>query len=148
MHCTRQLAQDIYWVGADDRRLEKFENLFPLPRGVSYNSYLILDDKTVLMDGADEAVAGVFEENLEHLLQGRPLDYLIIQHMEPDHAACVAMLARRYPSLKLLGSAQAGALFQQFFPLELGDRFEPLKEGDILATGNHTLSFITAPMVH
>ena len=148
MHCTRKLAQDIYWVGADDRRLEKFENLFPIPRGVSYNSYLILDDKTVLLDGADEAVSKVFEANVEQLLNGRTLDYLIVQHMEPDHAACIAGMVRRYPELKLLGSAQAGMMFKQFFPFDLGDRFETVKEGDILATGNHTLSFIAAPMVH
>lgn len=148
MHCTRKLAQDIYWVGADDRRLEKFENLFPIPRGVSYNSYLILDEKTVLLDSADETVGRTFEANVEHLLEGRPLDYLIIQHMEPDHAACIARMAQLYPEMKLLGSAQAGAMLKQFFPLDLSSRFEAVKEGDILATGNHTLSFIAAPMVH
>ena len=148
MHCTRKLAQDIYWVGADDRRLEKFENLFPIPRGVSYNSYLILDEKTVLLDSADETVGRTFEANVEHLLEGRPLDYLIIQHMEPDHAACIARMAQLYPEMKLLGSAQAGAMLKQFFPLDLSSRFETVKERDILATGNHTLSFIAAPMVH
>ena len=148
MHCTRKLAQDIYWVGADDRRLEKFENLFPIPRGVSYNSYLILDEKTVLMDSADETVGRTFEANVEHLLESRPLDYLIIQHMEPDHAACIARMAQLYPEMKLLGSAQAGTMLKQFFPLDLSSRFEAVKEGDILATGNHTLSFIAAPMVH
>ena len=148
MHCTRKLAQDIYWVGADDRRLEKFENLFPIPRGVSYNSYLILDEKTILMDSADETVGRTFEANVEHLLEGRPLDYLIIQHMEPDHAACIARMAQLYPEMKLLGSAQAGTMLKQFFPLDLSSRFEAVKEGDILATGNHTLSFIAAPMVH
>ena len=148
MHCTRKLAQDIYWVGADDRRLEKFENLFPIPRGVSYNSYLILDEKTVLLDSADETVGRTFEANVEHLLEGRPLDYLIIQHMEPDHAACIARMAQLYPEMKLLGSAQAGTMLKQFFPLDLISRFETVKEGDILATGNHTLSFIAAPMVH
>lgn len=148
MHCTRKLAQDIYWVGADDRRLEKFENLFPIPRGVSYNSYLILDEKTVLLDSADETVGRTFEANVEHLLEGRPLDYLIIQHMEPDHAACIARMAQLYPEMKLLGSAQAGTMLKQFFPLDLSSRFEAVKEGDILATGNHTLSFIAAPMVH
>ncbi|MCF2556900.1 FprA family A-type flavoprotein [Fournierella massiliensis] len=148
MHCTRKLAQDIYWVGADDRRLEKFENLFPIPRGVSYNSYLILDEKTVLLDSADETVGRTFEANVEHLLEGRPLDYLIIQHMEPDHAACIARMAQLYPEMKLLGSAQAGTMLKQFFPLDLSSRFETVKEGDILATGNHTLSFIAAPMVH
>ncbi len=148
MHCTRKLAQDIYWVGADDRRLEKFENLFPIPRGVSYNSYLILDEKTVLLDSADETVGRTFEANVEHLLEGRPLDYLIIQHMEPDHAACIVRMAQLYPEMKLLGSAQAGAMLKQFFPLDLSSRFEAVKEGDILATGNHTLSFIAAPMVH
>ena len=148
MHCTRKLAQDIYWVGADDRRLEKFENLFPIPRGVSYNSYLILDEKTVLLDSADETVGRTFEANVEHLLEGRPLDYLIIQHMEPDHAACIARMAQLYPEMKLLGSAQAGTMLKQFFPLDLSSRFETVKERDILATGNHTLSFIAAPMVH
>ncbi|MBQ5754503.1 MAG: FprA family A-type flavoprotein [Oscillospiraceae bacterium] len=149
MHCTRRIAPDIWWVGGDDHRLEKFENLFPLPKGVSYNSYLILDERTVLLDSADEAVGKVFEENLAHLLAGRPLDYLIVQHMEPDHAACIASRAHRYPEMKILGSAQAGAMLGQFFPLEdFSARFEAVKEDDILATGNHTLSFISAPMVH
>ena len=113
-----------------------------------YNSYLILDEKTVLLDSADETVGRTFEANVEHLLEGRPLDYLIIQHMEPDHDACISRMAQLYPEMKLLGSAQAGAMLKQFFPLDLSSRFEAVKEGDILATGNHTLSFIAAPMVH
>ena len=149
MHCTRKLAQDIYWVGADDRRLEKFENLFPIPRGVSYNSYLILDEKTVLMDSADETVGRTFEANVEHLLEGRPLDYLIIQHMEPDHAANIQVFAEKYPSAQIVGNAKTFTMMKNFFHgLELDGKTVEVKNGETLNLGKHELTFVFAPMVH
>ena len=90
MYCTKKVTEDLYWVGASDRRLALFENMYPIPRGVSYNSYVLLDEKTVLLDTVDRSVSGQFLENLEHVLAGRSLDYLIVNHMEPDHCALIA----------------------------------------------------------
>ena len=90
MHCTVKMTEDLYWVGASDRRLALFESVYPIPRGVSYNAYVLLDEKTVLLDTVDQSVAGQFFENLTHVLGGRPLDYIVVHHMEPDHAAAVA----------------------------------------------------------
>ena len=90
MYCTKKVTKDLYWVGASDRRLALFENMYPIPRGVSYNSYVLLDEKTVLLDTVDRSVSGQFLENLEHVLAGRSLDYLIVNHMEPDHCALIA----------------------------------------------------------
>ena len=97
MHNIRKVTEDIVWIGGNDRRLALFENVFPIPEGVSYNSYLLKDEKTVLLDTADSAIAGQFFENLEAALGGRTLDYVVINHMEPDHAALLADVLRRYP---------------------------------------------------
>ena len=105
MHCIRKITEDFYWVGANDRRLALFENLFPIPKGVSYNSYLLLDEKTVLFDTVDAAVGRQFLENIQAVLNGRSLDYLVIHHMEPDHCALISDLLLRYPDLKLIGRA-------------------------------------------
>ena len=150
MHCTRKLAQDIYWVGADDRRLEKFENLFPIPRGVSYNSYLILDEKTVLMDSADETVGRTFEANVEHLLESRPLDYLIIQHMEPDHAANIENFMKAYPETTVVANTKTFTMMGNFFRgMDLAeDKKLVVANGDSLTLGKHVLTFVFAPMVH
>ena len=101
MYCTRNVSDSVVWVGASDRRLALFENLFPIPRGVSYNSYLILDEKTALLDTTDASVTRQYLENVSHSLNGKPLDYLIINHMEPDHCANIAELLLRYPHLRL-----------------------------------------------
>ena len=99
MHCFRKITDDLYWVGASDRRIELFENIFPLSDGVSYNSYLLLDDKTVLFDSADYSVGRQFLENVQAALNGRSLDYLIVNHMEPDHCAMIDELVLRYPDM-------------------------------------------------
>ena len=102
MYCVKKMTEDLYWVGASDRRLALFENVYPISRGVSYNSYLLLDEKTVLLDTADSSVSGIFFENVEHVLNGRPLDYLIVNHMEPDHCALMQDLVLRHPDVKIV----------------------------------------------
>ena len=149
MHCIRKITEDFYWVGANDRRLALFENLFPIPKGVSYNSYLLLDEKTVLFDTVDAAVGRQFLENIQAVLNGRSLDYLVIHHMEPDHCALISDLLLRYPDLKLIGSAKTFPMLQQFHgSLDLKNRTVTVKEGDTFSCGRHTLSFLMAPMVH
>ncbi len=148
MYNCRKLLPDLYWVGANDRRLALFENLFPIPRGVSYNSYLLLDEKAVLLDTVDHAVSRVFLENLEHLLAGRRLDYVIVNHMEPDHCSTLQALLARWPEAKALCTAKAVQMIGQFFGPALAERAQTVAEGDTLCAGRHTLRFITAPMVH
>lgn len=145
---VQNVTKEIVWVGADDRRLELFENIYPLPAGVSYNSYVILDGKTALMDTADAAVADEFFENLSEALNGRPLDYVIVQHMEPDHSGTLADLIRRYPNVKVVCNAKTESMIHQFFREDLVFATQIVKEGDILSLGRHTLQFIMAPMVH
>lgn len=148
MQVVRKITDDIFWVGCNDRRLERFENLFPVPRGVSYNSYLILDEKTVLMDTVDGSVTQQFLENISYVLNGRSLDYLVVQHMEPDHCANIAELLFRYPNLQIVASAKAIQMIGQFYEEELEGRTQAVKEGDVLNIGEHTLRFVMAPMVH
>ena len=144
----REITEDTFWLGGSDRRLALFENLFPLPDGVSYNSYLIRDEKNVLFDTADASIAGQFLENLGGALDGEKLDYLVILHMEPDHCAEIADVITRYPDVKLVGSVQTFKFLDQFFSgLDKCERMI-MKEGDTLSTGKHTYHFITAPMVH
>lgn len=148
MHITRKVTEDIVWVGCNDRRLNLFENLFPIPRGVSYNSYLILDEKVTLMDTMDASASAQFKENLEYALGGRSIDYLVVQHMEPDHAANVGELLERYPQMKVVGNAKTIQMIGQFFDAPAAERTVLVKEGDTLNTGKHTLHFVMAPMVH
>ena len=148
MYCTRKVLEDLIWVGADDRRLACFEGVYGVPDGVSYNSYLLLDEKTVLFDTVDKAVYSVFLENVAHTLAGRKLDYLVVHHMEPDHAATLELLVTRYPEAKIVCNAKIKTMLAQFFPLDLSDRVVLVKEGDTLCTGRHTFSFVMAPMVH
>ena len=148
MQSIQTVSENTIYVGASDRRLAKFENLFPIPRGVSYNAYVILDEKTALLDTADASVGAQFLENVAAALDGRKLDYLIVDHMEPDHAAEMADLARQYPDMAILCSAAAKNMIAQFFDAELAGRVTVVKEGDTLCTGRHTLRFIAAPMVH
>ena len=146
MHCTRKISDDITWVGADLRRLALFEGVYKVPRGISYNSYLLIDDKTVLFDTVEHDVAPVFFDNLEHTLGGRGLDYIVVQHMEPDHSATLMDTLRRHPEARVVCNAKTAAMIAQFF----GEGVDALlvKEGDTLNTGSHTLRFIFAPMVH
>ena len=148
MYNVRKVTEDIVWVGASDRRLALFENIFPIPRGVSYNSYVLLDEKTVLLDTVDASVAGQFFENLVHVLDGRKLDYLIVNHMEPDHCAMIGDLVRRYPEVQVVGNTKTFGMIKQFFGTDFAERAVTVKEGDTLATGAHTLHFVMAPMVH
>lgn len=148
MHCTRRLTDAITWVGGSDRRLALFENLFPIPRGVAYNSYLIMDEKTALMDTVDRSISRQFLENVTHGLGGRGLDYLVVDHMEPDHCANIEELMLRFPSMKLVGNEKTFALIRQFYGMPLEGRCIVVKDGDALALGRHTLRFFFTPMVH
>ena len=150
MHCTHLIAADTWYVGASDRRLAKFENLFPIPRGVSYNAYVILDEKTALLDTADASVSGQFLENVAHALGGRSLDYLIVDHMEPDHAATIAEVLLRWPEAQIVCNAKTVPMLKAYFPASAGKVDEALlvKEGDVLSLGTHDLTFVMAPMVH
>ena len=146
MYCVKKITEDMYWIGASDRRLELFENVYPIPKGVSYNSYVILDEKTVLLDTVDHSVCSQFLENLEHVLDGRTLDYIIVNHMEPDHCASLAEVVIRYPEVKFVGNAKTFTMMKQFFDFDVDNRAVVIKEGDTISTGKHTLAMI--PMVH
>ena len=148
MYNVKKVNEDLYWIGASDRRLALFENIYPIPRGVSYNSYVILDEKTVLLDTVDKAVSGQFFENLEHVLGGRSLDYIIVNHMEPDHCAIVEEVVRRFPEVKVVGNAKTFGMIRQFFTFDVDSHAVVIKEGDTLSTGKHTLAFAMIPMVH
>ena len=144
MHSTRKVTDDLIYVGGSDRRLSRFENLFPIPKGVSYNSYVLLDEKTVLFDTADESISRQYIENVVHALNGRPLDYMVVQHMEPDHCAMIDDMLRRYPEAKMVCSAKAVGMFAQFYGTDVAARALVVKEGDKLSTGEHTLHFVMA----
>ena len=148
MHCVKKVTDDLYWIGGSDRRLALFENVYPIPRGVSYNSYVLLDEKTVLLDTVDASISGLFFENLEYVLNGRTLDYLIVNHMEPDHCAVIGEVVRRYPDVKLVCNAKTVLMLKQFFNFPVEDRTVIVKEMDTLCTGKHTFAFVMAPMVH
>lgn len=149
MHNIRKITDDLVWLGASDNRLELFENVYPVPHGISYNSYLLNDEKTVLLDTVDSSVRRQFFENLRFALNGRNLDFAVVQHMEPDHCAELADLLRIYPQVKIVCNMQIKKMIAQFFELDISDeQFMQIKEGDTLNTGKHTLSFIGAPMVH
>lgn len=148
MHCVKKVTDDLYWIGGSDRRLALFENVYPIPRGVSYNSYVLLDEKTVLLDTVDASISGLFFENLEYVLNGRTLDYLIVNHMEPDHCAVIGDVVRRYPDVKLVCNAKTVPMLKQFFDFPVDDRTVIVKEMDTLCTGRHTFAFVMAPMVH
>ena len=148
MHCTRKLNDSISWVGGNDRRLALFENLFPIPRGVSYNSYLITDEKTALIDTVDASISHQFLENIYSVLDGRSLDYLVINHMEPDHCANIEELLLRFPDLKIVGNAKTLAFAKQFYDMDMEGKTITVKENDSIFLGAHTLRFYFAPMVH
>lgn len=148
MNTSRKIKDDLYYIGASDRRLAQFENMMPVPRGVSYNSYVLMDEKTALLDTADNAVGAQFLENLQGTLAGRPLDYIIVHHVEPDHLALLEEVLLRHPQAVVVCSAMAGKFIQQFFPHGLQVNIQTVKEGDTLNTGRHTLAFVTAQMVH
>lgn len=148
MYCTRKVADDLIWVGADDRRLAMFEGVYSVPRGVSYNSYLLLDEKTVVFDTVDHAVEKTFLENVEHGLNGRTLDYLVVQHMEPDHSATIRTLLMLYPEAEVVCSKKTEGMLRQFFGDAVKMNIKVVGEGDTLKTGKHEFTFLAAPMVH
>ena len=148
MYCVKTIHPDLYWVGANDRRLALFENVYPISRGVSYNSYVLLDEKTVLLDTVDKSVSDQFFENVAHVLNGRRLDYLIVNHMEPDHCGTIEQLVLRYPEVKIVCNAKTVQMIKQFFTFDIDSRAVLVKEMDTLCTGRHTLAFVMAPMVH
>lgn len=148
MFNVRQISDDFYYVGGNDRRLELFENVYPVPDGVSYNSYLLVDDKTVLLDTADAAIGHQFLENVEHVLDGRTLDYVVVNHMEPDHCATLCDIVVRYPDVKIVGNTMTFRMMKQFFDFDVDSHAIVVKEGDTLETGHHVLNFVTTPMVH
>lgn len=148
MQCTKKIFDDLIWVGANDRRLAMFEGVYSVPRGVSYNSYLLLDDTTVLFDTVDKAVGSVFFQNVEYALAGRNLDFVVIQHMEPDHSATLTELLLRYPDAKIVCNEKIAAMIDQFFGMDVTGKAFIVKEGTTLNTGHHTLQFMMAPMVH
>lgn len=148
MQNTRKVTDDIVWVGCNDRRLTLFENLFPIPRGVSYNSYLVMDEKVTLLDTVDVCALQQFMENIDYVLDGKEIDYLIVQHMEPDHGAGIQEMMRRFPNMKIVANAKTVQMIGQFFDLPQEDRVVLVKEGDTFTTGTHTFRFVMAPMVH
>ena len=150
MYCCKKIQNHLCGVGANDRRLTLFEGVYAVPDGVSYNSYLLLDEKTVLFDTVDKAVADRFFENVTHVLDGRTLDFIVVQHMEPDHSAAMFRLMEKYPDMKLVCNAKTLAMAKQFSPEEtnLDASVLLVNEGDTLNTGKHTLTFVSAPMVH
>ena len=148
MYCVRNVTKDLYWVGANDHRLALFENCFPIPRGVSYNAYCLLDEKTALFDTVDWSACRQLLENLEHVLAGRPLDYLVVNHLEPDHAACIEEVLLRYPGVTVISNEKAFLLMRQFgFHVDDHPCIQ-VKEGDTFSFGKHTVTFVFAPMVH
>ena len=148
MHNIRKITNDLIYVGASDRRLALFENVYPIPRGVSYNSYVLLDEQTVLLDCADLAVMPQFMDNIAAALAGRKLNYIVVNHLEPDHAATIEEVVIRYPEAKIVTNTKAANMIRQFFSFDLDSRLMVVGEADTLTTGRHELKFVNAPMVH
>jgi len=142
------ITDDILYIGADDTTIDLFESQYPVPEGVSYNSYLILDDKVTVMDTVDARGTDTWLSNLKEGLNGKSVDYLVISHLEPDHAANIGRLAQMYPDMKLIGNAKTFSMLPQFFHQDYKDRQIVVKEGDTISLGKHTLQFFMAPMVH
>ena len=143
-----KVTDSIRYIGVDDKDLDLFESQYEVPNGMAYNSYLILDEKIAIMDTVDERGVDAWVENLQRELAGRTPDYVVIQHMEPDHSGSLMRLLELYPDIKLVGNAKTFQMLPQFYPVELGDKAVTVKEGDTLSLGSHTLQFLLAPMVH
>ena len=148
MYCVRKVTEDLTWVGGNDRRLALFEGVYDVPKGVSYNYYLLMDEKTVLFDTVDHSVDRVFFENIDHVLAGRKLDALVVQHMEPDHAATIQEVVRRYPGVRILCNQKTANMMAQYFTFDVPATVQIVKEGDVFETGHHSYTFVMAPMVH
>lgn len=146
MYRLKKIADKIYYVGVNDRQKSLFENLWPLPYGVSYNSYLIVDEKTVLVDTVDVCYSDIFLKKITDALDGRPLDYLVVNHMEPDHAGSVRLLRQQYPNVQIVGNNKTFGMLEGYHDITTG--LYEVKEGDTLSVGHHVLQFYMAPMVH
>lgn len=147
MYCVREITDDLYWVGGDDHRLALFENIHPIPRGISYNSYILLDEKTVLFDTVDWSICNQFIKKIKWVLKDRPLDYMVINHLEPDHSACIDEIIHRYPDVKII-TTEKGKMFMHQFGFSIDDKVMVVKEGDAMSFGKHNVVFVEAPMVH
>ena len=148
MHNIRKIVNELFYIGCSDRKLSLFESAYPVKDGMSYNSYLVKDEKTVLFDTVDKICAEQFYENLEEALDGNHLDYIVVQHMEPDHCALLADVVKVHPDVKIVCSQKTVGMIKQFFTFDIDSRVIVVKEGDILNTGRHEFQFIMAPMVH
>ncbi|MBE5828691.1 MAG: FprA family A-type flavoprotein [Butyrivibrio sp.] len=148
MNNVKKITDGIYWIGGSDRRLQRFENIFPIPEGVSYNSYFIDDEKTAVFDTADITVADQYIENLKTALNGKKLDYLVVLHMEPDHCSLIDKVTALFPEVTVVGGKQTFVFMEQFFPESKDYKKLEVKEGDSLSTGAYTFNFVSAPMVH
>lgn len=150
MNNIRNLTDDLYYIGVSDRKIALFENVYPVKDGMSYNSYFLNDDKTVLFDTVDKSCSGQFFDNLDAVLNSRTLDYLVINHLEPDHSALIKDVIQKFPNLKIVCNQKAKQMLYQFFEFEndIEDNFHIVKEGDSIVVGKHTLTFYMAPMVH
>ena len=148
MYCVRKVTDDLYWVGANDHRTTLFENIHPIPKGVSYNAYLLLDKETVLFDTVDWSVCRQMMENLEHLLEGRELNWLVVNHLEPDHAASIEQVLIRWPNVKIISTEKGFMLMRQFGFHPDNHDIRIVAEGDTHSFGGHTVAFVAAPMVH
>ncbi len=148
MHCVQSVTESIYWIGGNDRRLERFENMFPIPKGVSYNSHIILDEKTMVIDTVDQSIRMQYLENIKYILNGRDLDYLVVNHMEPDHCGNIEDLLKLYPKMKIVGNAKTFKFFEQFYNISSPENYYSVKEGDVVDLGKHKVQFFNMPMVH
>ncbi len=148
MHNERKIGNELFYVGGNDRRIALFENVYPVPDGVTYNSYIIKDEKTALLDTVDSAIADRFLENVSSVLNGKKLDYIIVNHMEPDHAATLTRVIEKYPEATVVGNTKTLAFIKQFFDIDIDEHFFTVKEGDELSLGKHILTFVMAPLVH
>ena len=148
MYCVRKVTDDLYWVGANDHRTTLFENIHPIPKGVSYNAYLLLDQETVLFDTVDWSVCRQMMENLEYLLEGRELNWLVVNHLEPDHAASIEQVLIRWPNVKIISTEKGFMLMRQFGFHPDNHDIRIVAEGDTHSFGGHTVAFVAAPMVH
>lgn len=143
-----KISDSVVYIGVNDKTIDLFESQYKVPNGVSYNSYVILDEKVAVMDTVDKRVTKQWLENLSQVLNGRSVDYLVVSHLEPDHASNIQKLAELYPDMKIVGNAKIFSMLPQFFTMDLSERSVVVKEGDTLSLGSHTLQFFMAPMVH
>lgn len=148
MYNTQLVTKNMYWVGASDRRISRFENMFPIEKGIAYNSYLILDEKTCLLDTVDKSISEIYIDNILYVLNGRKLDYLVINHMEPDHCANIERICELFPDVTLVGNNKTFTFLEQFYESDLTARYHVVKDKEELSLGERTLTFYLAPMVH